>query len=131
MRSEPAPELALSGETAAKGIAVLAHGWELWNEINAVQGGDYLGWTEIMLPELHWLFPRNLAMQSLGSYDGEYARGPYLRLATMPGNDVAQVHRYLDLGAKFEICHMYHGSNGRGCRTGPALAASWPPSASG
>jgi hypothetical protein len=80
-------------------------GWELWNEINAVQGGDYLGWIEIMLPELHRLFPRNLAMQSLGSYDGEYARGPYRRLATMPGNDVAQVHRYLDLGAKFEICH--------------------------
>src|ERR1044071_2524385 len=80
-------------------------GWELWNEINAVQGGDYLGWTEFMLPELHRLFPRNLAMQSLGSYDGEYARGPYRRLATMPGNDVAQVHRYLDLGAKLEVCH--------------------------
>ena len=73
-------------------------GWELWNEINAVQGGDYLGWTEFMLPELHRLFPRNLAMQSLGSYDGEYARGPYRRLATMPGNDVAQVHRYLTWG---------------------------------
>jgi hypothetical protein len=58
-----------------------------------------------MLPELHRLFPRNLAMQSLGSYDGEYAREPYRRLATMPGNDVAQVHRYLDLGARFEICH--------------------------
>ena len=23
----------------------------------------------------------------------------------MPGNDVAQVHRYLDLGAKLEVCH--------------------------
>jgi Cellulase (glycosyl hydrolase family 5) len=80
-------------------------GWELWNEINAVQGGDYLGWTEIMLPELHRLFPHNLAMQSLGSYDGEHARAPYRRLATMPGNDVAQVHRYLDLGAKLEVCH--------------------------
>lgn len=80
-------------------------GWELWNEINAVQGGDYLGWTEIMLPELHRLFPRNLAMQSLGSYDGDYARASYRRLASMPGNDVAQVHRYLDLGAKLEVCH--------------------------
>lgn len=80
-------------------------GWELWNEINAVQGGDYLRWTELMLPELHRLFPRNLAMQSLGSYDSESARAPYRRLATMPGNDVAQVHRYLDLGAKLQICH--------------------------
>ena len=80
-------------------------GWELWNEINAVQGGDYLRWTEIMLPELHRLFPRNLAMQSLGSYDSDWGRVPYRRLATMPGNDVAQVHRYLDLGAKLEVCH--------------------------
>jgi len=80
-------------------------GWELWNEINAVQGGDYLGWTEIMLPQLHRLFPRNLAMQSLGSFDGDYARAAYRRLTTMPGNDVAQVHRYLDLGAKLEVCH--------------------------
>ncbi len=80
-------------------------GWELWNEINAVQGGDYLGWTEVMLPELHRLFPRNLAMQSLGSFDGDYCRAAYRQLATMPGNDVAQVHRYLDLGAKLEVCH--------------------------
>jgi hypothetical protein len=80
-------------------------GWELWNEINAVQGGDYLAWTEVMLPELHRLFPKNLAMQSLGSYDAEYARGPYRRLTLMAGNDVAQVHRYLDLGAKLPVCH--------------------------
>ncbi len=79
-------------------------GWELWNEINAVQGGDYLAWTEVMLPELHRRFPRNLAMQSLGSYDGEYARKSYQRLAVMPGNDVAQVHRYLDQGARYEVC---------------------------
>ena len=103
-----------SREQFKKKLAWFAHrfgdnpsvfGWELWNEINAVQGGDYLRWTEVMLPELHRLFPRNLAMQSLGSFDGDYARGPYRRLATMPGNDVAQVHRYLDLGAKLEVCH--------------------------
>jgi len=103
-----------SREQFKKKLAWFAHrfgdqpsvfGWELWNEINAVQGGDYLRWTEVMLPELHRLFPRNLAMQSLGSYDGDYARAPYRRLATMPGNDVAQVHRYLDLGAKLEVCH--------------------------
>ena len=103
-----------SREQFKKKLAWFAHrfgdnptvfGWELWNEINAVQGGDYLRWTEIMLPELHRLFPRNLAMQSLGSYDGEWCRVAYRRLATMPGNDVAQVHRYLDLGAKLEVCH--------------------------
>ena len=48
------------------------YGWELWNEMNAVVGpGDYLGWTSAMLPELHRLFPHQLCMQSLGSYDSE------------------------------------------------------------
>jgi hypothetical protein len=81
------------------------YGWELWNEINAVAGGDYMSWTEFMLPELHRLFPRNLAMQSLGSYDNAGRRNLYCRHSTMPGNDLAQVHRYLDLGASLEVCH--------------------------
>lgn len=80
-------------------------GWELWNEVNAVSGGDYLAWTEAMLPELRRRFPRHLVMQSLGSYDSDYARKSYARLPGMKGNDVAQVHRYLDLGAPYEICH--------------------------
>ena len=80
-------------------------GWELWNEINAVAGGDFMAWTDVMLAELQRLFPNNLCMQSLGSYDGDWGRPHYERLATMPGNDVAQVHRYLDLGARYEVCH--------------------------
>jgi hypothetical protein len=79
-------------------------GWELWNEINAVAGGDVMAWSEAMLPELHRLFPENLAMQSLGSFDRDGGRPGYQRLATMAGNDVAQVHRYLDLGAQLEVC---------------------------
>ena len=86
------------------GDAPAIFGWELWNEINAVAGGDYMAWSEVMLAELDRLFPRNLAMQSLGSYDHERKRANYRRLATMPGNDVAQVHRYLDLGAQLEVC---------------------------
>src|SRR6185437_6876968 len=71
------------------------YGWELWNEMNAVQGGgDYLGWTAAMLPELHRLFPHHLCMQSLGSFDKDAVRPTYRALATMPGNDIAQVHRY-------------------------------------
>jgi len=81
------------------------YGWELWNEINTVQGGDVMGWTEAMLPELHRLFPRRLCMQSLGSFDEPAQRDRYRRLLGMPGNDVAQVHRYLDLGAELEVCH--------------------------
>lgn len=80
-------------------------GWELWNEINAVRGGDYLAWSEAMLPELRRLFPRNLTLQSLGSFDSDWAFEPYKRLCHMPYNDIAQVHRYLDLGARLPVCH--------------------------
>jgi len=79
-------------------------GWELWNEINAVAGGGHLAWTEIMLRHLHILFPRNLAMQSLGSFDSAEVRQLYRQMSLLAGNDVAQVHRYLDLGAELEIC---------------------------
>ena len=82
----------------------MVYGWELWNEINAVQGGEYVEWTRIMLQQLHSLFPKNLCMQSLGSFDTDRVRDLYRRMSTMPGNDVAQVHRYLDLGAKLDVC---------------------------
>ena len=79
-------------------------GWELWNEMNAVMGGDVRGWTAEMLSELHRRFPKNLCMQSLGSFDSDGARAIYGDICRMPANDVAQVHRYLDLGAKLAVC---------------------------
>jgi hypothetical protein len=83
------------------------YGWELWNEIDAVRANpsSWLPWTREMLSELHRLFPRNMAMQSLGSYDAESKRGLYREHSLLPGNDTAQVHRYLDLGARWEVCH--------------------------
>jgi hypothetical protein len=85
----------------------IIYGWELWNEVNAVRASqaEYLPWSEAMLAELHRLFPHNLAMQSLGSYDRAGARNLYCQHSLLPGNDVAQVHRYLDLGASLEVCH--------------------------
>jgi len=59
----------------------------------------------MMLAELHRLFPKNLAMQSLGSHDSDWTLRYYPRMMVMLGNDVAQVHRYLDLGATYEVCH--------------------------
>jgi hypothetical protein len=82
----------------------IVYGWELWNEVNAVRGGDYMAWTQLMLPELHKVFPKNMAMQSLGSFDNARWRDRYRRHSTMEGNDIAQVHRYLDLGAALEVC---------------------------
>lgn len=82
-------------------------GWELWNEMNAVNIPiDVVWhWSTEMLAELHKRFPKNLAMQSLGSYDSERYKPWYRTLCELPGNDVLQVHRYLDLGAAWKICH--------------------------
>ncbi|MCG3147119.1 MAG: hypothetical protein PCFJNLEI_00556 [Verrucomicrobiae bacterium] len=80
-------------------------GWELWNEMNCVAGGDVRDWTKEMLAELHRRFPKNLCMQSLGSFDSNSQRPIYRDICQMPGNDVAQIHRYLDLGASLKVCH--------------------------
>ena len=83
----------------------IVYAWELWNEINAVTGnGDIMTWTELMLRELHKTFPKNMAVQSLGSFDSAKWRDLYRRHSTLAGNDIAQVHRYLDLGAKLDVC---------------------------
>ena len=86
--------------------------WELWNEVNCGAGGgvtieaaaEQMEWTGVMLDALHEKFPRNLATQSLGSFDNDRVRDLYRMLSVMPNNDVAQVHRYLDLGASLEVC---------------------------
>ena len=90
--------------------------WELWNEFDAVQkmgaapmwvegSGVARDWTQTMLAALHERFPKNLAVQSLGSFDQESKTQQYRSLCSIKGNDIAQVHRYLDLGARLEVCH--------------------------
>jgi len=79
--------------------------WELWNEMDCVSGKGWDKWTQEMLVELHRRFPENLATQSLGSFDNESKRSRYRMVCVMPENDIAQVHRYLDLGARLEVCH--------------------------
>ncbi|MGM0376932.1 MAG: hypothetical protein ACQEQ0_09155, partial [Bacteroidota bacterium] len=47
-------------------------GWELWNEINAMADPEnpvFYPWHYKMLTELKQRFPKNLVMQSLGSFD--------------------------------------------------------------
>ena len=83
----------------------IVFGWELWNEMNAVSGGDWRQWTRDMLPEVHARFPRALVMQSLGSLDRPAAFRSYEDVVHMQANDVAQVHRYLDPGAPLEVCY--------------------------
>ena len=89
--------------------------WELWNEFDAVQdlwtaemwqdSGVARQWTHTMLEALHRQFPKNLATQSQGSFDHRNKVEVYRSLCSIPGNDVAQVHRYLDLGASLDVCH--------------------------
>ena len=91
------------------GNDTLFFGWELWNEMNAMKGPEddiFFEWNAFMLKEVKKRFPENLVMQSLGSFDNERVRTDYKKMMLMPGNEVAQVHRYLDLGAKMEVCQM-------------------------
>jgi len=83
----------------------IVFGWELWNEVSATQSKLYLPWTAEMQGELHRLFPRNLVLQSLGSFDRKKSWDVYRGCCSLPSNDLAQVHRYLDLGADLEVCH--------------------------
>ena len=89
--------------------------WELWNEIDAVWpvAGDYTHrtwkaavdpWTRRMLRELKARFPRQLALQSLGSFSTPGAFKTYDWLAGLADNDILQVHRYYDPGASLDVC---------------------------
>jgi hypothetical protein len=90
------------------GSDTIFFGLELWNEMNAMKGPEdevFFDWNVKMLKEVKQRFPENLVMQSLGSFDAERVRPLYKRMMLLPGNQVAQVHRYLDLGASMEVCH--------------------------
>lgn len=89
------------------GSDTLFFGWELWNEMNAVSGPEdsvFFAWNEQMLSEVKKRFPENLVMQSLGSFDTEKVDSLYRRMMLLPGEQVAQVHRYLDPGAPLKVC---------------------------
>jgi len=89
------------------GSDTLFFGWELWNEMNAMKGPEdsiFFDWNEKMLKAVKQKFPENLVMQSLGSFDADRVRPVYKKMMSLAGNEVAQVHRYLDLGAELEVC---------------------------
>ena len=79
-------------------------GWELWNEMNGIMCKGLREWNDYMLPEVHKLFPKNLVLQSLGSFDMESRRPDYKYINTIGSNDVAQIHRYIDAHATLDVC---------------------------
>ncbi len=81
-------------------------GWELWNEMNAVNTPEehLREWNVYMLPRVKEIFPKNLVMQSLGSLDRMSSFPIYEFINQLPSNEVAQVHRYIDEGADLAVC---------------------------
>ncbi len=71
--------------------------WELWNEMNAVRADNWKEWTAFMLPQLRARFPKAYCLQSLGSFESGRQSGIYAWYCGLEENDIAQVHRYLDL----------------------------------
>jgi len=101
-RDEYLRRLAIIRERVGDHPAVF--GWELWNEMNAVECPEIREWNEYMLPRVGRMFPKHLVMQSLGSLDRRSSFSIYEDICAMPSNEVLQVHRYLDPGAELPVC---------------------------
>lgn len=84
--------------------------WELWNEINTVEASwDIIKtWTQNAIKTLKSLAPKQLVVNSLGSYDCDDAKIAYKDFDSVE-MDFMQVHRYLDQGCAYEICHQFSG----------------------
>ena len=65
---------------------------------------DYYSF-KMEMKELKKRFPERLVTQSLGSFDDPRVKLTYNAFMAISDNDVAQVHRYLDLGANLDVCH--------------------------
>ncbi len=82
--------------------------WELWNEMDCVKTNDWAivrEWTRDMLRELKRLAPKQLVVNSLGSFD-DPRKQRFQDDFHMDEMDFQQVHRYLDQGAPWEICAL-------------------------
>lgn len=86
-----------SGNTSVFGI-------ELWNEMNCLPWKSVLDWNAYMLPNVKKLFPNQLVFNSLGSFDCADVLNYYNEFV-WEFSDIKQMHRYLDQGAGYTICH--------------------------
>lgn len=81
--------------------------WELWNEMDCIEGTWEIvrEWTRKMLSRIKAAAPEHLVVQSLGSFDDEKKYRVQDDLCAMEEMDFQQVHRYLDQGSSWDICH--------------------------
>lgn len=92
--------------TARYGNDPVIMAWELWNEIDCCSTSGWkvqLEWTRATLPKIKGLCPRNLVVNSLGSFDNE-KKIVLQNDFKMDEMDFQQVHRYLDQGAGIPLC---------------------------
>ena len=98
---EKAKYLAENGIGDSPAVAVI----ELWNEVNCIAPNQrWKRWSELMIPRLKELFPRQMVVQSVGNFSGPEAYKMYDTLAELKQNDFLQAHRYLGFGAQLEVC---------------------------
>ncbi len=80
---------------------------ELWNEMNCIGNWkNMLEWNKKMLEKVKELFPKNLVVNSLGSFDSPKVKKSYDDFC-WDKCDFVQIHRYLDQGAVYEDCNKF------------------------
>ena len=79
---------------------------ELWNEMNSIHCPmeKTLEWNKQVLPKVAEMFPDNMVVNSLGSFESEGVKKTYENFC-WDKSSFKQVHRYLDQGASYEVCH--------------------------
>lgn len=80
--------------------------WEAWNEMNCLDSdpGNVDAFGERMMRRVKAWSPKNMAGNSLGSYDDRAFLDRMQRYRDTDVYEYATVHRYLDQGAPMEIC---------------------------
>ena len=77
-------------------------GWELWNEMDAVDDTDWEPFTREILDSIKALFPRHLVTQTLGSLHSADAAKRYEQFFTIQNNPYVSLHRYIDPGKDWQ-----------------------------
>ena len=77
-------------------------GWELWNEMDAVDDTDWKPFTAEILDSVKALFPRHLVTQTLGSLHSDDAAKRYEQFFALQNNPYVSLHRYIDPGKDWE-----------------------------